>query len=201
MTHDTQDGSTPHMTLPNGDIIREGDYAITREGKKVGPLRHEYGNPPFEWFDSGKGVWSDIGIDGNVVGLYHIKFPTDLIAKWHPVEPGPDPVVPDYNDGEWHEWHGGECPVHPQSVVDVMLRDCVKPGVRLGRSWNWRHEVSIGDIVSFRVVTPYVEPEPVAPPAKRRKWWIVGGKAFDSAREAKTVFPGSTPIKVKECKQ
>lgn len=24
-----------------------------------------------------------------------------------------------YNDGKWHGWNGGKCPVNPESVVDV----------------------------------------------------------------------------------
>jgi hypothetical protein len=25
----------------------------------------------------------------------------------------------DYNDGNWHGWNGGECPVHPQTEVSA----------------------------------------------------------------------------------
>ena len=25
-----------------------------------------------------------------------------------------------YNDGKWHGWNGGECPVHPKTVVDYL---------------------------------------------------------------------------------
>lgn len=25
-----------------------------------------------------------------------------------------------YNDGKWHGWNGGECPVHPETVVDFI---------------------------------------------------------------------------------
>lgn len=30
-----------------------------------------------------------------------------------------------YNDGKWHGWNGGECPVHPQSVGDITYFDGV----------------------------------------------------------------------------
>ena len=30
-----------------------------------------------------------------------------------------------YNDGKWHGWNGGECPVHPRSRVDGMEPRCV----------------------------------------------------------------------------
>ena len=26
----------------------------------------------------------------------------------------------DYNDGNWHGWNGGECPVHPKSILDLL---------------------------------------------------------------------------------
>ena len=126
------DASKPKMTLPNGDIIHEGDYAITRGGQKVGPMRWEDGNPPFVWFDLGKGNWSDVGEDGTAIAPLGSQMPGDLIAKWHPVEAGPDPVE-------------------------------AKP--------------------------------------KRAVFWLTNGRVFQSAREAKTAFPGSDPVKVKECRK
>lgn len=29
----------------------------------------------------------------------------------------------DYYDGCWHGWNGGECPVHPETIIDVCLYD------------------------------------------------------------------------------
>ena len=29
----------------------------------------------------------------------------------------------DYNDGGWHLWNGGECPVHSKTVVEAVLHD------------------------------------------------------------------------------
>lgn len=28
-----------------------------------------------------------------------------------------------YNDGKWHGWNGGKCPVHPESIVQVQFAD------------------------------------------------------------------------------
>ena len=47
----------------------------------------------------------------------------------------------DYNDGNWHGWNGGECPVHPDSEIAVkwMTRDGLF-GVddeRMARNYNW----------------------------------------------------------------
>ena len=72
-----------------------------------------------------------------------------------------------YNDGEWHLWNGGECPVHPKSVVDAVWHDprmgsagmsgpreaIENPGPYLA----WAH------VVKFRVVKEYREP---------REFWV-----------------------------
>ena len=90
-----------------------------------------------------------------------------------------------YNDGNWHGWNGGECPVHPKSIGDITYADgVVYKSVKLGQyDWNFP--------LMFRVVKEYREP---------REFWIAGRNdlAFPSAREAKTAFPGSTPIHVRE---
>ena len=95
-----------------------------------------------------------------------------------------------YNDGNWHGWNGGECPVHPKSVVEAVWHDAnqettgIRKGPALGGAWH-------SQILKFRVVNEYREP---------REWWIAGRNevAFPSAREAKTAFPGCTPIHVRE---
>jgi len=91
----------------------------------------------------------------------------------------------DYNDGEWHLWHGGDCPVHPKSVVDIIWHDPkmstaaqagfasgLKAFDRYGPYAAWPH------VVKFRVVTPYVEP------VKPREWWAVGMHMHNSLIEA-----------------
>ena len=58
----------------------------------------------------------------------------------------------DYNDGNWHGWNGGECPVHPKSVVSGIEQS----GTR------WQAEAFANDWSSFRgafrVVEVYCEP-------------------------------------------
>lgn len=72
-----------------------------------------------------------------------------------------------YNDGEWHGWNGGECPVHPDSVVQTMIRS------EIGKEWDdeefkasgyrWNRCGDIGDIIAFRVVKEHKEP---------REFWV-----------------------------
>jgi len=99
-----------------------------------------------------------------------------------------------YNDGNWHGWDGGECPVHPKSQCDIIepVDDTQNddPNVSNGNAsaYTWSSPCL------FRVVKEYRE---------SREWWIAGRHevAFPSAREAKTAFPGCTPIHVREVKE
>lgn len=66
----------------------------------------------------------------------------------------------DYNDGNWHGWNGGECPVHPESLIELRTTngyhgtDC-KAGIT---SW--------ANPKLFRVTKPYIEPP------KPRDYWV-----------------------------
>jgi transposase len=69
----------------------------------------------------------------------------------------------DYNDGKWHGWNGGECPVHPESVVEYVWHYPKRgeTGVKTRKAGydvhlrcpDWRV------VIMFRVVTPY-KPKP-----------------------------------------
>lgn len=74
----------PSMTLPNGDVIYEGEYGVTRKGKKVGPMRRvpdEFGEP-FVWFAGENGAFAHDGEDGSAPGDFGSPTPGDIIAKW-----------------------------------------------------------------------------------------------------------------------
>lgn len=72
-----------------------------------------------------------------------------------------------YNDGEWHLWNGGECPVHQKSVVEAVWHDPRMGSAGMsgpreaienpGPSLAWAH------VVKFRVVKEYREP---------REFWV-----------------------------
>ena len=64
-----------------------------------------------------------------------------------------------YVEGQWYGWNGGECPVHPKTVVDVV---CLNPyeicpslydDVTAG-SWRW-----VNTTIAFRVVKHHFEPK------------------------------------------
>lgn len=80
---------------------------------------------------------------------------TSTAILWHLVS-----RATNYNDGKWHGWNGGECPVHPETVVTCMWQD--KDGFFDGdtgkaRLFAWH------DLDAFRVVKENKEP---------REFWI-----------------------------
>lgn len=99
----------------------------------------------------------------------------------------------DYNDGKIHGWNGGECPVHPKSVVE-------------GTEWKgypWLAPASELDWQSFRgafrVTKPYREP---------RVWWTaldqfgaarcIHDNVDDAKRDMRYLGLGATLVRVVE---
>jgi hypothetical protein len=73
-------------------------------------------------------------------------------------------MMTDYNDGKWHGWNGGDCPVHPQSAVEVVYvprnglgSSILGASFAYDRVWD-RRIADYLDMVAFRVTKPYVEP-------------------------------------------
>lgn len=67
-----------------------------------------------------------------------------------------------YNDGKWHGWNGGECPVHPESEVEVACGDGLSRGEARSHE-PWDVEAGTLPIIAFRVIKEHKEP---------REWWI-----------------------------
>ena len=85
----------------------------------------------------------------------------------------------DYNDGNWHGWNGGKCPVHPKSLVDYVWHDPRQETAGCGYACEAREDegprMAWAHVVKFRVVAPYVEP---------RTSWAVGKHLFDTRADA-----------------
>lgn len=97
-----------------------------------------------------------------------------------------------YNDGKIHGWNGGECPVHPETVVKFWHREGIAASDRAGQYW-WEHSDTDGDIIAFQVVKAYVEPKVI--------WvneYVDGPSAFNTERSARrSAAPSATRIAVK----
>jgi hypothetical protein len=98
----------------------------------------------------------------------------------------------DYNDGKWHGWNGGECPVHPKSVVVVVTGrgQATEPAGDFG--WNDNDT----PIVAFRVIKPYIEP---------REFWVnvypngdIGRPHLSKNGAEMCCEPGGTTIQLRE---
>jgi len=64
--------------------------------------------------------------------------------------------TPDYNNGLWHGWNGGECPVHPESIIEIVSSsgNLIKMVARCGA---WDH--TIMQLIAFRVTKEHNEPK------------------------------------------
>lgn len=75
----------------------------------------------------------------------------------------------DYNDGEWHGWNGGECPVHPKSRVQwtrftgIGSFGVSHEGECRADDAYWESTTPGGHLTGFRVIEEYREP---------REWWV-----------------------------
>lgn len=105
-----------------------------------------------------------------------------------------------YEIGKIYGWNGGECPVHPETVVEVWFNDQPKKQ-RKADFFRWSKDATglDTDIIAFQVVKEYVEPKVI---------WVneyPTGNAVCPSKEAahKVAGPGATRIAVKyvECKE
>jgi hypothetical protein len=131
--------------------LHVGYVGVTREGKRVAITAH-YGGAL--WTDDLKS-WLD---DGRYErhGSGHVR---DIVGPW--VEPKA-PI--NYNDGKWHQWNGSECPVHPNSTVEMISTQSVMPNHRAANSFTWDHELD--PILAFRVTKEFVAPK------EPRELWV-----------------------------
>lgn len=98
----------------------------------------------------------------------------------------------DYNNGQIHGWNGGDCPVHPHTVVSVWKRSW--SGAWSGKAGNvcWDHGDCVSDIIAFQVVKQYVEPKVI---------WVneyrTTKSGWDSEADAKKYAIDATRVAVK----
>ena len=64
----------------------------------------------------------------------------------------------DYNDGTIHGWNGGDCPVHPETVVKVWFEVSLNTLQRAG-DLDWKVRDEDWSIIAFQVVKQHVEPK------------------------------------------
>ena len=67
---------------------------------------------------------------------------------------------------DWIGWKGGECPVPPDTMVEVRLRDGRElfPSLARGWYWVWTGGGDPYDIVAYRVISEPAKPDMVNSP-------------------------------------
>lgn len=64
-------------------------------------------------------------------------------------------MLTEYETGVWYGWNGGECPVHPKSMVEIVTRHGEQEALP-AESWIW--DCTYSPIRAFRIVEPYAAP-------------------------------------------
>lgn len=106
----------------------------------------------------------------------------------------------DYNDGKWHGWNGGECPVHPKSRIEAVYTNSfgeLRQDERSAENHMWNPSgMPKAATIAFRVIKAYREP---------REAWSYGAHMRNTLAEAEAFraqvdeqYPGNghldTPI-------
>ena len=77
--------------------------------------------------------------------------------------------------GPWIEWHGGECPVPPETIVEVKFRNGTIEPIHAASEYSWIHIAGGGDIVEYRIVTEQADLEADAQAWAEFDKWCRGG--------------------------
>ena len=65
------------------------------------------------------------------------------------------------NDG-WIDWGGGECPVNPSEMVDVIFGRGGRVSTNIADCWRWNHSGTDSDIIAYRLHKPQEAAQPKA---------------------------------------
>lgn len=141
-----------------GIKLEAGKTYIARNGDKYGPLVHhpesvgtiwEYslgdGNFAYAWRADGRVYKCSVGLRDLIEEVVEAKITMRNSPNW--------------NDGTIHGWNGGNCPVHPETELELWTRG----GSNLNtyaRNIKWDHFLERErDVIAFRVVKEYVGPK------------------------------------------
>ena len=84
----------------------------------------------------------------------------------------------EYKENVWYGWNGGECPVHPKSLVEAVWISGgpFRSEQREAKDFVWVWDAPVSGIIAFRVVKEYREP--------REFWVFPGGRDVLTAKPA-----------------
>ena len=77
-----------------------------------------------------------------------------------------------YEVGKWYGWTGGDCPVHPETVVNALVakkyNDVHFKSRSIAGDFDWSKRVFDGEIIAFRIIKEYKEPREL----KKKRWCL-----------------------------
>jgi hypothetical protein len=141
--------------MKNKVELHVGYVGVTREGNRVEIARQTPASD-YPWASNNALSWCNDGSYDKCRQDHR----QDIVGPW--VEPMKTPA--NYNDGKWHQWNGSKCPVHPNSIVEMISTQSVMPAHRAAISFTWDHELD--PILVFRVTDEYVAPKEL------RELWV-----------------------------
>ena len=106
---------------------------------------------------------------------------------------------------DWIEWHGGECPVPPDTMVEVRYRSAILPisaaDLACRENWDWQpseHGLTGSfDIVAYRVISEKPKPEepkPSQPWVEFPRWYRHDGGPAPCPPEIWVEVPGQYAV-------
>ena len=84
------------------------------------------------------------------ISIGNFKEIADRAERAAPAETADTPAPPPADDG-WIKWEGGECPVSPETLVDVRYRSRVTNVRRPAKAFRWSNMRHVADIVAYRI--------------------------------------------------
>lgn len=146
------------MYIKHGDLTEAPTRA---EADLFSIYKGEPGN--FEWL-------ADFS-DPDLAYAHAVKWQAETKGKYRldttqfdaVMNPKPKPTFPE----GFIKWHGGECPVDPNTDVQVILRQDARNHpdmVRPARNWAWPHHNWASDIVAYKVVEEAKPAKPIGHP-------------------------------------
>jgi len=101
---------------------------------------------------------------GRVCGTYSSSLTPEGYAVESEREPGSVQIYPasalDFVEADslspasdgWTAWEGGECPVAPETLVEIRFWDGEINGPYKADEWDWDRLFRVADIVAYRIV-------------------------------------------------
>lgn len=115
-----------------------------------------------KFFDSGSLSFSGYGWSGSARGKFYCKQEDKIMDLDLSCDHSSSIVTREQYEAAlsssegWIDWHGGECPVDSDAIVEVKFRNPSRNKFNNDRAgdFNWSHDGFDGDIIAYRLQKP-----------------------------------------------